>query len=81
MLDEQQNQKPKAAIDLSHLEGAGIAVGKKSLQHAPEKTENEVRFEHLGGRCVLRSPHFTDSDQPANVKPDAPAESEEDDNA
>ncbi len=50
--DAYLQKKPKEAIEFSHPSIGGGKVG----HPVPVKTEKEISFEHLGGRCVSRSP-------------------------
>ena len=68
-----EKKKPKASIDVS------LIGGKKVGHHVPVKLEKEIRFEHLGGRCVRRSPLWTECDQSmAETKPAESVEKEAD---
>jgi hypothetical protein len=72
------NEKPKAPeapVSFKHLSGLKVGAG-HAAPEKPKAPEAPISFEHIGGVCVRPS-----SDHPSNVKPDAPAESEEDDNA
>jgi len=67
MSEEKQNQKPK--MDLSRLVEAG-ANAKKSA-HVPEKKAaeeiaKEIRFESIGGRCIIRAEKFRGTPDPTD---------------
>ncbi len=80
MSDQKQNQKRK--MDLSNLVEPGKSA-KKSAPHVPEKKAaeeiaKEIRFESIGGRCIIRAEKFRGTPDPTDDSANDPIEDESD---
>jgi hypothetical protein len=76
MSDEKRNQKRK--MDLSSLVEPGKGA-KKSAPHVPEKKAaeeiaKEIRFESIGGRCIIRAEKFRGTPDPTDDSANDPTE-------